>query len=146
MKVGTYRLLYGGWYPTSVRSYVHKRVEALARKLSKELGEGYDVRFNGAKGSEASYIKIRNKTKGTTYNVSFRNHGDFQEKRYDEAIMLCKFDTWKDVKETFLTDHLPHIRQKLDVELPLQADIAREIEAAISRLLRTETGNAQWRS
>lgn len=141
MRVGAYRLQYGGWYPTSVISYVHKRVEALSRKLSKELGEGYDVRFNGANGSEASYIVIRNKHKGTKYNVSFRNHGDFREKRYDEAVMLCKFETWKDVKETFLSTHLPHIRYQLDVELPLQADIAREIEAELSRLLKTEMGS-----
>lgn len=134
MKVGAYRLQYGGWYPASVKGYVHSRVEALSRKLQKDLGEGYEVRFNGAKGSEASYVKIRNKEHGTSYNISFRNHGDFREKRYDESIMLCKFDTWMDVKDTFFTDHLPHIKYLLDVELPLQADIAREIALELDKL------------
>lgn len=134
MRVGAYKLQYGRWYPESVKTYVHQRVEALSRKLQRELGERYEVRFNSAKGSEASYVRIRNKDKGTKYNISFRNHGDFREKQYDEAIMLCKFETWMDVKETFFADHLPHIRYLLDVELPLQADIAREVALELEKL------------
>jgi hypothetical protein len=117
MKVASYTLQYGRFYPKSVHNYIHERVGALGRRLQRQLGDEYVVHTSTSKESEASYLRIRYKLTDTSYTVSFRNHGEIGTKhRADKVVKLSAFKTWKYCREIFITRMLPTILEELHTD------------------------------
>jgi hypothetical protein len=136
MKIASYKLKYGLFYPKSVHNYVHERVAALGRRTQRQLGDDYAIWTNKSTHSEASYVRIRNRKTGVVFIVSFRNHGTFGP-ACDRIIRLDKFKTWKECRGVFLEKILPNIITKMNTDLVLQAEFERELHRTMDNLLES---------
>lgn len=139
MKIGTYKLEYGGWYPPTVRQYVQTRVETLAKIVGKNLGSRYEVKVKRAKNSESTYLRIRDRYDNVMTTVCFRNHGNCARSSYDIQVLLYKYDTWSDCKDDFLTNILPGVLAELKTVKWSEKQITNTIVAEMTRAL-AETG------
>lgn len=135
---GSYELQYGTFYPKSVEKYVHQRVGALGRLLTRKLGDNYGIEVKHSKHSEASYIRIRNKQYSTSHIVTIRNHGNFANAKYDTCVQLHKFETWLECKRNFMSEVLPKILHDIDHEKAMPVIIRKEIEKELDTLERVE--------
>ena len=120
MKVASYKLKYGTskFYPKSIQKYIHARVEALSRRLQRELGDDYAVYMNPSDFSEAAYIRIRHRRTDVNYTIGFKSHGDFGRSATtpDKIVRLSSFETWKECKEVFLKRMMPYILHAMSNE------------------------------
>jgi hypothetical protein len=142
MRIGAYKLEYGGWYPPTVRQYVHTSVENLAESIRKIIGKKYEVIVKRSKNSEATYIRIKDMTDFVETTISFRNHGNFSHSAYDHHILLYKYTTWTACKRDFIARILPEVMHQLNTvkwaERQITNVIAFEMTRALAEVGATE--------
>lgn len=135
MKIASYKLKYGLFYPKSVQNYVHERVAALGRRTQRQLGDDYAIWTSKSNHSEAAYLRIRNRKTGIVFMVSFRSHGTFSGVPSDRIIRLDKFKTWKECRGVFIDKIMPNIIDRMNTELVLQAEFERELHRTMDAIL-----------
>lgn len=139
MRIGPYEIKYEDIVTQSVRNYVHARVEALSRGVSKRIGDKYEVRFYPSATSEAAYIRIRLLDGDVHYMVSFRNHGKYSKQPFDRQVLLSSYDTWLECKHDFLDRILPEVLEEINTVRWAQRRITLPIIAEMLQALK-ETG------
>lgn len=113
MRVNGYTVKHNERMPFHVMEYLEERIESLANRLERTLGEDYDISFSRSRASEACYITIMREDSGYGHKVSFRNHKNVTGSIYDSVKWLSNYDTWTDCKKEFMKEDLPAIIEEL---------------------------------
>lgn len=115
MWIGSYKLIKNVRMPYHTEEKLREYVQSLVDGI--DLPDNCNVTVAKSLHSEACYVTIRNELTGAGFEISFRNHDNYNQSEYDRAVYLWQFKTWKKCEKFFMRKILPIALEKINKKL-----------------------------